>query len=154
MLGHLAPILLSSSILGPSWGHLGPSWAHPGAILGPSWAILGPSWGILGHLVAILGPSCGHLGPSWGNLGAILVPSWGLLGSCKPNGSPKLVSQIVPLILLALFLLICKMCVSPRRNAHFGFNTAAKSAGHIDPKGRLGASGAILEPSWSLWGPS
>ena len=59
MLGYLAPILLSSSHLGPSWGYLGtvlgPSWGHLGVILGASW----------GHLGAILGPAGGHLGPSW-----------------------------------------------------------------------------------------
>ena len=58
MLRHLACILVSSSILEPSWGHLGallgPSWAHLGAILGPCWAILDHSW-------AHLGPILGHL---------------------------------------------------------------------------------------------
>ena len=59
MLRHLACILVSSSILEPSWGHLGAllgsSWAHLGAILGPCWAILGPCWAILGPPWAILG---------------------------------------------------------------------------------------------------
>ena len=142
------------SNMAPRLPHDGPRWPQDGPKTAPRWpkmtpkmspkcnlgAILVPSWG---HLGAIFG----HLGPSWASwspLGAILVPSWGLLGSCKLNGSPKLVSLKVPLILLALFLTICKMCVSPRRNAHFAFNTAPKSAGHIDSKGRLGASGAIL----------
>ena len=50
MLRHLVGILLSSSILGPSWGHLGPSWGPLGPVLGPSWGHLGPSWGHLGAL--------------------------------------------------------------------------------------------------------
>ena len=50
MLRHLVGILLSSSILGPSWGHLGPSWGPLGRVLGPSWGHLGPSWGHLGAL--------------------------------------------------------------------------------------------------------
>ena len=86
MLRHLVCILVSSSILEPSWGQLGallgPSWAHLGAILGPCWAILGPCWG---HLW----PSWGQLGPSWAHVGAILYhlgvslgPSWAILGPC------------------------------------------------------------------------
>ena len=105
MLRHLVGILLSSSILGPSWGHLGPSWGPLGPVLGPSWGHLGALPGCEKHntkrwdisFFAHVGASCSHIAccsnlhkntvnadgkcTFMGRLGAFLGPSWDSLGA-------------------------------------------------------------------------
>ena len=143
--------------LGPSWGRLGPSWVRlgaswaSGAILGPSKVVWGPSRHVSGCRGAFEAPAARAIlsarrgrarvpglseasrrmwGPPSGQLSQSwnrLGPSWSHRGSIGPSSSarsPGCMDDLAP-------------AAAPRASAW-----------------ALGASRAILQPSWVHVGPS
>ena len=150
-------------LLGPSWRPsikrggvpdlgcpLGLSKPPLGALLGPSWGALGRSWGRLGGL---LGPSWGLLGPSWGHLEASEAHR-------KRNGEKAKIIIFLQVfegfwalggVLRGLRELLEPSCdplgASWRHDgAHLERSCTVLS--HLG--GHLGASEALLEPSWAI----
>ena len=146
------------------------SWGPPGSPLGALLGFLGPSWGLLGRLGAVLGPSRGHygslrsswgpLGPSWGSLG----PSWGHLEASeahrKRNGEkakiinfPQVFEGFWALggVLRGLRELLEPSCDPLGASwRHVGSCLEPSSAVLSHLGGYLGASEALLEPSWAI----
>ena len=131
---------------------LGPSKSSLGALLEPSWGALGRSWGRLGGL---LGPSWGLLGPSWGHLEAseahrkrngekakiisflsVVEGFWHLgevLGGLQENLQPS-----------------CGPLEASWRHDGAHLERSCTVLSHLG--GHLGASEALLEPSWAILG--
>ena len=143
---------LSSCGLGSIFGRLGGSWGVLGRVLGT----LG---GLLGHLGGILGSSWRPLGASWRPLGELLeasrVPldlsgeplgpsrvrfesSWGPLGRLLKGLEDRLAMSSKTFIFFRWISLIFQV-----------------SGGALERLERLSeALGALLEPSWELFGPT
>ena len=161
--------------LGPSWRLLGASWA----VLGASWSLLGASWRRLG---GDLGPSWGDLGASWGSHGASWGapgPSWGsflgVLGRCRsrsrfgthfrtilepfwsPSWRAKTTKTIGGLLKIKVFGFSRPTSFRGRFGHDFEPLSTTKEFKNRTPGdilGRPGASGTVLEASWSLLGAS
>ena len=109
-------IFVSSSILGPSWGHLGAILAY----LGPRWPFLERSWAVFGRSWSHLGASLVYLEPSWGHLGVILGPflpylgqSWAVLGrSWGHLGAILACLRLLLLVLLGTLIEQAKITMS------------------------------------------
>ena len=118
-------------LLGLSWGALGRSWDRLGGLLGPSWGLLGPSWG---HLEA----SEAHRKRN-GEKAKIINFLWVFEGFWALGGVLRGLRELLEPS--------CDPLGASWRHDGAHLERSCTVLSHLG--GHLGASEALLEPSWA-----